>query len=106
MLGAVIEVYECAANNACEEVTVEEINFVRFLDINFKEKKIAGTRANGHQLRTEIKSQVSMDGMLILQGVENARGWTPAITKATGKMVLTVSGNEAGFVVFGACRPR
>jgi len=106
LLGAVIEVYECAANHTCEEVTVKEINFVRFLDINFKEKKIAGTRANGHQLRTEIKSQVSMDEMLILQGVENGRGWTLTITKATGKMVLTVAGDEEGFVVFGACIPR
>jgi len=44
--------------------------------------------------------------MLILQGVENGRGWTLAITETSGKMVLTVSGNEEGFVVFGACIPR
>jgi len=50
-----------------------------------------------------IKEQVSMDGMLILQGVENGRGWTLSIAEATGKMVLTVSGDEEGFVVFGAC---
>jgi hypothetical protein len=106
LLGAVIELHECAVDNDCEEVTIEEINFVRFLEFNFKNKQITGTRANGQGLATEIKSQVSMNGMLILQGVENGRGWTITISEATGKMALTVSGDEEGFVVFGACIPR
>jgi len=106
LLCAVIDVYECEANQECERVTIEEINFVRFLDINFKDKKITGTRVNGQELATGIKSQVSMDGMLILQGVENGKGWTLAVTEATGKMVLTVSGDEVGFVAFGACTAR
>ena len=106
LLGTVVELYECAADNACEEVTIEEINFVRFLEFNFKKKKITGTRANGQGLSSEIKSQVSMDGMLILQGVEHGRGWTMTIAEETGKMVMTVSGDEEGFVVFGACIPR
>lgn len=106
LIGAVTEIYECVANNACEKVTIEEINFVQFFEFNFKQKKITGTRANGQGLTTKIKSQVSMDGMLILQGVENGRGWTLSITEATGKMVLTVSDDEAGFVAFGACIPR
>ena len=106
LIGAVIGIYECVANYPCEEVAIEEINFVQFLDFNFKKKKITGTRANGQGLTTEIKSQVSMDGMLILQGVENGRGWSLSISEATGKMVLTVSGDEVGFVAFGACIPR
>jgi len=103
LICAVIDVYECEANHACEQVTIEDINFVRFLDINFKENKITGTRANGQALSTGIKSQISIDGMLILQGVENGKGWTLAISETNGKMVLTVSGDEEGFVVFGAC---
>lgn len=106
LLGAVIEIYECTANGGCEQVTVKEINFLRFLNINFNKKEITGTRANGQALTTAIKNRVSMDGMLILQGVENGKGWSMAITEATGKMVLTVSGDEEGFVVFGACIPR
>jgi hypothetical protein len=44
--------------------------------------------------------------MLILQGVENGKGWTLSINETTGKMVLTVSGDEEGFVAFGVCTQR
>jgi hypothetical protein len=30
-------------------------------------------------------------------------GWSLAIAEDTGKMVLTASGDDVGFVVFGAC---
>jgi hypothetical protein len=50
---------------------------------------------------------------LILQGAEDGykevrdgTGWSMAISEETGKMVLTESGNQVGFVIFGACIPR
>jgi hypothetical protein len=53
-----------------------------------------------------------LDGKLILQGaedgIENVRdglGWTAAISEETGKFILTASGEEVAFVVFGACIP-
>ncbi len=42
-------------------------------------------------------------GELILHGVEAGRGWSMAITEAAGRMVVTASGDEVAFVVFGAC---
>ena len=106
LIGAVLELYTCQANDKCETVTVEEINFTQFLMIDFKKAEISGTRADGEKLVTPIKNRTAQDGMLMLQGVENGRGWTLSITEATGKMVLTVSGDEVGFVAFGACIPR
>jgi len=106
LLAAMIEIYECTANNPCEQVTIEEINFTHFLDIDFKNKIITGTRSNGQGVNSQIKNQLSMNGMLILQGVENGRGWTMSISEATGKVVLTVSSDEVGFIVFGACITR
>ena len=53
-----------------------------------------------------------MDGKLILQGAEDGYaemrdglGWTMAISEESGLVVLTTSGDEVGFVVFGACTP-
>jgi hypothetical protein len=53
-----------------------------------------------------------VDDKLILQGaedgVENVRdglGWTVAISEETGKAILTASGEQVAFVVFGACLP-
>lgn len=106
LICAVIEIHECKSNNDCEEVTIEEINFAQFLMIDFKKNIISGTRADGEKLTTPIKSQVSMNGMLILQGVENGKGWTMSISEKTGNAVLTVSGDAEGFVAFGACIPK
>ena len=38
--------------------------------------------------------------------VRDGAGWSMAISEETGKMVLTESGDQVGFVVFGACIPR
>lgn len=53
-----------------------------------------------------------VDGKLILQGAEDGLegvrdgvGWTLVISEDTGKFVLTASGEEVAFVVFGACIP-
>jgi hypothetical protein len=37
--------------------------------------------------------------------VRDGTGWSIAISEETGKMVLTESGDQAAFVVFGACIP-
>lgn len=49
------------------------------------------------------QSQEQMEGNLILQGVQNGKGWSMVITEATGKTTIAVSDNQVGFVVFGAC---
>ncbi len=46
-----------------------------------------------------------MDGILILQGVEDGKGWSMVITEANGKMALTAAGDQEAFVIFGACIP-
>ena len=50
-----------------------------------------------------------MDGKLILQGAEDGYdkmcdglGWTMAISEASGQVVLTASGEQVAFVIFGA----
>jgi hypothetical protein len=57
-----------------------------------------------------IERLEQVDGKLIIQGAEDGIegvrdgvGWSAAIAQETGKMVLTASGDEVGFVVFGAC---
>jgi hypothetical protein len=40
-----------------------------------------------------------------IEGVRDGLGWTLAIAEETGNMVLTGSGDEVAFVVFGACTP-
>jgi hypothetical protein len=53
-----------------------------------------------------------IEGKVVLQGAEggiagvrDGLGWTLAISEETGRAILTASGEEVGFVVFGACIP-
>lgn len=73
-----------------------------------------GGRAIGGEGKqgTAIERMERVDGKLILQGaedgVENVRdglGWTVAISEEAGKAILTASGEQVAFVVFGACLP-
>ena len=59
---------------------------------------------------TEIERMERVEGKLILQGAEDGienvhdgLGWTAAISEATGKFILTASGEKVAFVFFGAC---
>ena len=110
LLCALVDIMECDPGVGCKEVTAESINAPGFLKINFKDKQISATRETGTQRVTPIKGMGHLDGKLVLQGmdegVEGERGglaWSLAISEDTGKMILTASGEQVGFVVFGGC---
>ena len=110
LLCAVMDIVECGPGGNCQKVMAEEVGIPQFIRINFKEKKISATQSSGSNRSTTIKNSEHIDGKLILQGaedgVEDVRdglGWSIAISEESGKMVLTASGDEVGFVVFGAC---
>jgi hypothetical protein len=104
LLCAVIQTFECKSAGECLQGTAEDIDIPQFLKINFKKKIIRGAGESGEVRTTKIKNLKSIDGRLILQGVQNGRAWSMVIT-ATGKFTLTASDDQAGFVVFGACTP-
>ena len=112
LLFVAIDVFECVSNGECSKVTPESIALSQFLKIDFKKKKIFPVGESQGKKSTTIENMELIDGKLILQGaedgVEGVRdgvGWTMAIAEETGKVVLTASGEQAGFVVFGACTP-
>ncbi len=103
LICAAINTTQCEAGAACLEGDAEALNIPSFVRISLADKRIRGTRPNGESLDTVIGSSTRDQGELLLQGVENGRGWSMAITEATGRMVLSASGDEIAFVVFGAC---
>jgi hypothetical protein len=110
LLCALMDFVECQPGGKCQPVTAEELGLPQFIRINFQEKKISGSQSGGSGKGTAIERLEEIDGKLIIQGaedgVENVRdgvGWSLAIAEETGKLVLTASGDEVGFVVFGAC---
>jgi hypothetical protein len=113
LLSAVIKVFECSENGDCKQVTPESVGMPQFFIIDMDKKQILPTKASGSENTSAIENIERVDGKLILQGAEDGQkdirdgtGWTIAISEETGKMVMTASGDQVGFVVFGACTPR
>ena len=112
MLISVIRVVECVPDGTCREVSPASVELPQFLKIDFNKKTIQPAAAGDEAPTTTIERHEVVDGKLILQGAEdgyeNMRdglGWTMAITEETGQVVLTASGDQVAFVVFGAALP-
>jgi hypothetical protein len=105
LICAVIETIECGEDGKCQNGTADNINIPQFLKINFKTKTISGKKGE-EEKTTKIENMERSDGKLILQGTQTSKGWSMVIDETTGKMTITASGDQVGFVVFGACTPQ
>ena len=110
LLCATVDLIECEPGGNCQRVTHDSINAPRFIKINFKDKSINVPTAGENRPTTMIERMELVDGKLILQGAEESiegvrdgLGWSLSISEDNGDMVLTGSGDQVGFVVFGNC---
>jgi len=101
LLCATIETFECGSGIECQWGTAQSVNLPQFLKIDFKDKKISGTRESGEVLTTKIENMERGDGKLILQGTENNKGWNGSITS-----LLTIKINSwANLPVYNFQKP-
>ncbi len=110
MLCATSKVIECLENVDCAEIPLKDANMPRFVIVDSGKKEIRHTGPGASQKTSNIERQEHVDGKLMLQGAEDGiegvrdgLGWTLAISETSGEFVLTASGEEVAFVVFGAC---
>lgn len=109
-LCANMEILECVPDQGCERVSAQDTNLPRFLRIDFAEGTVARSLPDGTSLNSKIERSEIIDDRIILQGAEDGAegvrdgiGWSLSIDQTNGDMVLTGSGHEVGFVIFGAC---
>lgn len=102
MLCSAIEVFQCTVQG-CNEVQAPEVNLPQFFKIDIKEKLVTGKLENGELVTSKIEHEEQLDEKLVMTGSENGMGWSIVVNNASGKSVLSVSGLDVGFVVFGAC---
>jgi hypothetical protein len=112
LLFSVISAMECTPDDGCRAVTIDSLDLPRFLKIDLNEKTIGPVSEGDTRPDSVIERMERVDGKLILQGAEDGYesvrdglGWTIAISEGTGRVVMTASGDQVAFVVFGACLP-
>jgi hypothetical protein len=103
------QVIECVNGSACLAVTNDAVDAPDFVKLDFRKKQLVSTTAGEDSPANDI---IVTDLMthLIVQGTQgtgqgNALGYSLSIDKATGQMAAAGAGENAGFVIFGACTP-
>ena len=104
ILCASLDVLECVDGRDCEMVAAEDVDAPQFISVDLKHDKLQLDRS-GRPQSAELRNRESLNGKLVLQGVgtETGLGWTFSVNEETGKFVLSASGDEVAFVIFGAC---
>lgn len=110
LLCASATVIECLRVEGCRLVPPEAIAAPHFMRVDFSAKTLTASGPGDAQKSSAIERSETVDGKLILQGAEDGvegvrdgLGWTIAISQDTGKMVLTASGDDVAFTIFGSC---
>ncbi len=109
---AAVEIMECVPDDECQRVSARDAGIPRFLQIDFAGQRITRAKSSGDEITSAIERSEVVDGRLILQGAEDGFegvpdgiGWRLSIDETSGDMVLTGSGADVAFVIFGACTP-
>jgi hypothetical protein len=99
---AVTEVFECYEHEGCSSETTEATLAPEFLKFDIKKKTVVAL--TDAEPRTSKMQYGGLEGdVLVIQGIENFRGWTVTIVTMTGEMSASVAGEKIAFVLFGNC---
>ena len=100
---AVTRVVACLEEGACLQGQPKDFDLPALLVLDAKNKVLRGTHESGHKEVSPIKNMEHSGEQLILQGVENSRGWNIAINAKTGSMSASMVGDGISFLAHGTC---
>jgi len=103
LICAAIDVVGCENGPGCIEGQARFFDLPEFMFVDFGQKLVRATKESGHKQVSPIKNFEKTESQLILQGIENHRGWSVAIDRQTGRMSVTLAGPDLSFMIFGAC---
>ena len=100
---AVMDVVACTEGPTCLQGSAQTFDLPVFLTVDFKGKVVRGTEDDGGKVVSQIKNSEKTESQIILQGVEDHRGWSMAIDRQSGHLALSSSGADLSFILMGAC---
>jgi hypothetical protein len=106
-------VIECGPDGKCEQAMAASVNLPNFFQIDFSAKELTAITESENKRTSRIKSIEFIDNKLFLQGaddgiegVRDGLAWSISISQDTGRLVMSASGENVAFVIFGACTSR
>ena len=100
---AATHVVACTEDGVCLQGQPKTFDLPALLVLDTKIKALRSTRESGVKAVSPIKNMEINGEQLVIQGVENSRGWDIAINAKTGNMSAAGVGNDVSFLVHGTC---
>ena len=104
---------ECGPDGKCEQAMAASVNLPNFFQVDFSSKELSAISGSENKRTSTIKSMEFLDGKMFLQGaddgIEGKRdglAWSMSISQDNGRLVVSASGGNEAFVIFGACTPK
>ena len=103
LICSVTDVVACAEAGHCVQGQARSFDLPEFIAIDFASKQVHSTKESGSEATSPISNQQETRNQLVLQGIENGHGWTLSIDRKHGRMTVGTTGEDASYILFGAC---
>ncbi len=100
-----VQAMNCLEGGECAVDVPWNLNMPQFIQVDLGAKRLSTTKASGENRATPILHQSREGGFIVLQGLENGRAFSFAITEETGHVAVAVATEGKVVAVFGACTP-
>lgn len=110
LVGSVEKVYEISPFKVSDDIDPDTVGLPRRFFIDIEQKRVLPSMESMVRRISKIKHVAYIENKIILQGVEegvenidDGLAWSIAISKKTGRVVLSASSDGRAYVVFGSC---
>ncbi len=110
LLCSFAQIVECDAGSECQRVTNESVDAPEFVKLDFRKKQVVAISAGVETAPDDIDFVINLANYVVAQGVQggaegaaDSLAWSATISHATGQITVAAAGENAGFVIYGAC---
>ena len=110
LLGTVEKVLKINQFRVSENVDPDIVGLPRRFFIDIEQKRVLPSKESMVRRISKIKHVEHIENIAVLQGVEegvvnvdDGLAWSMVISKKSGKVILSASGDGVAYVVFGSC---
>jgi len=100
---AAAEAIGCAQDEPCTRGSADIVNLPLLWRVDLKEKTVMSLREGGEQRTSEIIEVIEGEKAVVILGIDPGSAWSVIIDRTDGKMTLTSSHRDEGYIVHGAC---
>ncbi len=110
LLCSFAHIIECDLGSECKQVTNDSVDAPEFVKFDFRRKQVVAISAGIETEPDDIDFVINLANYVVAQAVQggaegaaDSLAWSATISHATGQMVVAAAGENAGFIIYGAC---